>query len=592
MKKKRIHGDLVIAKNRIRFVLFVFAVIALALIWRVADLKISRQDFLQDQSDARIVRNLQTAALRGMITDRNGEPLAVSAPVVTIWANPREVDLSQQRQLYKLADLLKVNREALLRKLKRKKNKAFVYLRRRINPDLWPNIDALKIKGIYQQREYRRYYPSAQATAHVIGFTNTDELGIEGLELLYDEWLSGTPGKKRVYRNRMGEIIAIDDDWVVAKPGKNLVLSIDRRIQYLAYAELKRVVLKHRAKSGSAVVLDVETGEILAMVNQPGYNPNRLSDRKPDRYKNRAVTDVFEPGSTVKPLTIMAALQSRRYAPSTLVDTGDGWFMVGRKTIKDTHAHGKIDLHTIIQKSSNVGTSKIALNLPKEMLWDTFYSFGFAQDTGSNFPGEVFGQLVKPRRIQKIEQATLSFGYGMTTTALQLAQVYSTIARGGKIIPVSFLKQSEPAVVTGQANIDEKYIRIVGKMMEKVLMPGGTAANVAIAGYRVAGKTGTVRKVSRSGAYAKEYDAVFAGFAPLSHPRLAMAVVVSEPREKGYYGGVVAGPVFKRVMAGALRILDISPDKIKKRLSPRVVDEQIKQMIKIHVGASDAENNS
>ncbi|MFK5983929.1 MAG: penicillin-binding transpeptidase domain-containing protein [Pseudomonadota bacterium] len=567
-------------KHRIHFVSIIFTVIAMGLLWRVTDLKILSQDFYQGQSDARIVRNLEIVAHRGMIMDRNGEPLAISTPVVTVWANPREMDLTEVDGIKRLADLLKKNRAALQRKLKRKKDKSFIYLKRRINPDIGKRIKALGLKGVFLQREYRRYYPSAEVSGHIIGFTNIDEKGIEGLELLYDEWLSGIAGKKRVIRDRLGRVIAIDANMLAPQPGKQLTLSLDRRVQYLAYAELKKAMKKHKAKSGSAVILDIRTGEVIAMVNQPGFNPNKLSDRKAANYKNRAVTDQYEPGSTVKPLTIMAALQSKRFSVATKVETGDGWFMVGRKTIKDTHANGTIDLPTIIQKSSNVGTSKIALKLPKEMLWNTFASFGFGGDTGSSFPGETFGRLVQPRRIHKIEQATMSFGYGVTATALQLAQVYSTIARHGKIIPVSFLKQTEKPEIMGKADIEPKYIKRVIKMMELVLQPGGTAAKVAIPGYRVAGKTGTVKKVSKKGGYTeKKYMAVFAGFAPASNPRLAMAIMIDEPSQSGFYGGVVAGPVFKNVMAGALRLLDISPDNIKHRITNSVVQKQIEQAI-------------
>jgi len=565
---------------RIIFVLICFSVIAAGLLWRVADLKIVRQEFLQGQSDARIVRNLDISAHRGMISDRNGEPLAISTPVETVWANPSEMDLNQLKKIKIMADLLKVDNATLQKKLQSKKNKSFIYLKRRINPDIGKQVAALKIKGVFLQREYRRYYPSAEVSGHIIGFTNIDEKGIEGLELLYDDWLSGVPGKKKVVRDRLGRVIAIDDNMLAPQPGKELTLSLDRRVQYLAYAELKKAMKKHQAKSGSAVLLDIKTGEVLAMVNQPGFNPNKPSDRKPTNYKNRAVTNQYEPGSTVKPLTIMAALQSKRFSAGTIIETGDGWFVIGSKTIKDTHANGAIDLSTIIQKSSNVGTSKVALKLPKEMLWNTFASFGFGKDTGSQFPGEVFGRLVQPRRIHDIEQATLSFGYGVTATALQLAQVYSTIGRYGKIIPISYLKVNEKPQVLGKADISAKQIKRVIKMMEKVLKPGGTAASLAIPGYRVAGKTGTVKKISIHGGYTeKKYIAVFAGFAPASNPRLAMAVMIDNPTQSGYYGGTVAGPVFKNVMSGALRLLDISPDDIKNRITSRMVNKQIESEI-------------
>jgi len=571
---------LLLNKYRVGFVILLLAVAALGLIWRVIELKVVHHEFLQDQSNARVVRNLEIPAHRGMILDRNGEPLAISTPVVTIWANPQEVDLRQSDKISGLAKLLGTKEKLIREKIGRKKTKEFVYLKRRLKPETGEQIKQLDIQGIYLQKEYRRYYPSAEVFGHVLGFTNIDEKGIEGLELLYDEWLSGVPGKRRVLMDRLGQIIAIDENLTQPSPGKDLYLSMDRRIQYLAYYELKRAIKKHNASGGSAVVVDIKNGEILAMVNQPGFNPNRPGDRDPKRYKNRAVTDQFEPGSTVKPLTIMAALQSRRFSPGTKVETGTGWMMVGRKTIKDTHGYGTIDVSTVLQKSSNVGTSKIALQLPKELIWDTYESFGFGQDTGSTFPGEMFGRLVKPRRISKIAQATIAFGYGVTATTLQLAQVYSTIAREGKILPVSFVKQESVPEQLGEANIKPKYVKRVKKMMERVVETGGTAIQAAIPGYKVAGKTGTVKKVSKEGGYTeKNYLSVFAGIAPASEPRLAMAIMVDNPQQDVYYGGLVAGPVFSKVMSGALRLMNVSPDNIGQKTNQAAVNKQIQGII-------------
>jgi len=580
---------LLLNKYRVGFIALTLIIAALGLIWRVVDLKVVRHDFLKNQSNARVIRNLDISAHRGMILDRNGAPLAISTPVVTIWANPQEVELQNDQKIGQLAKLLGQKENSIRDKVSRKKNKEFVYLKRRVKPETGGQIKKLDIKGIYLQKEYRRYYPSAEVFGHVVGFTNIDEKGIEGLELLYDEWLSGIPGERRVLRDRLGQIIAIDENLRLPSPGKNLRLSMDRRIQYLAYYELKKAIKKHNAIGGSAVLMDIKSGEILAMVNQPGFNPNRLNDREPKRYKNRAVTDQFEPGSTVKPLTIMAALQTKRFSPDTMIETGTGWMMVGRKTIKDTHGYGTIDVSTVLQKSSNVGTSKIALKLPKDTLWDTFAEFGFGQDTGSTFPGEMFGRLVKPRRISKIEQATISFGYGVTSTALQLAQVYSTIARDGKIIPVSFLIQEQAVQEIGQVNINPKYIKRVRKMMERVVETGGTALQAAIPGYKVAGKTGTVKKVSQAGGYTeKNYLSVFAGIAPASKPRLAMAIMVDNPQNEAYYGGLVAGPVFSKVMAGALRLMNITPDNIHDKTKKHSLNTQIEAILQERDGLEQA----
>jgi cell division protein FtsI (penicillin-binding protein 3) len=550
-----------------------FLIVAVgALIWRVADLQILNSDFLLGQGNARVLRQVEVSAHRGMITDRNGYPVAISTPISSIWINPEKFN-PEDKNIYNLAKLLKLNSQYIKNKVKKNSEKEFIYIKRRINPDLARRVMALSIKGVHKQREYRRYYPDGEIFGHVLGFTDIDDYGQEGMELAYNDWLSGTSGSKKVVKDRLGRIIAIEEQIRSPEPGKDLVLSIDRSVQYLAYKELKKAVQKHKATSGSAVVMDIKTGEVIAMVNQPGFNPNRLSARKTRLYRNRAVTDLFEPGSTMKPLTIAAALDSGKYSPNTLIATGDGWMMVSGKTIKDTHANGLIDVSTVLQKSSNVGTVKIALNLPKTLLWETFYNFGFGSDTGSGFPGESAGRLVQPRRIHKIEQATLAFGYGMSVTNLQLTQAYSTLARLGKKIPATFLKQDksiddvETVLITGRVNSDTnlsiRSLQQVNKMMERVAQQGGTAPKAAVAGYRVAGKTGTVKKSSKRGGYTdKSYSAVFAGFAPASNPRLAIVIMIDEPSNGDYYGGLVAAPTFSYVMAGALRLMNIDPDDI------------------------------
>lgn len=578
---------------RIKFIYLILMAAVSMLIWRVADLQVLNNDFLLGQGNARILRQVDVSAHRGMITDRNGYPVAISTPVSSIWINPEKFN-PEDKHLYQLAKLLNLNSQYIRNKVKKNSGKEFIYIKRRINPDLAQRVIALSIKGVHLQREYRRYYPDGEIFGHLLGFTDIDDHGQEGLELAYNDWLSGTVGSKKVVKDRLGRIIAIEEQIKSPEPGKDLHLSIDRGIQYLAYKELKKAVQKHKAESGSAVVMDIKTGEVIAMVNQPAFNPNRLSGRKTRLYRNRAVTDLFEPGSTMKPITIAAALDSGRYSPNTLIETGNGWMMVSGKTIQDTHANGRIDVSTVLQKSSNVGTAKIALNLPKSLLWDTFYNFGFGSDTGSGFPGESAGRLVQPRRIHKIEQVTLAFGYGMSVTNLQLAQAYSTLARLGNKIPVTFLKQDnlsnthsnndvEAELNIGDSgtdtNLSTRSLKQVNKMMETVVQQGGTAPKASVAGYRVAGKTGTVKKASKQGGYTeKSYSAVFAGFAPASSPRLAMVVMIDEPSNGDYYGGLVAAPTFSAVMAGALRLMNIDPDDIEQpNIASKLNDKLDKQ---------------
>ena len=580
----KINGQ--IQTYRINFLYLILVMVCCALIWRVLDLQVINNEFLKGQGNARILRQLEVTAHRGMITDRNGYPLAISTPVSSIWINPKEFE-ADNKKIYQVAKLLKLNSQYIKNKVKKRANKEFVYIKRRINPALAQRILKMNIKGIHVQREYRRYYPDGEIFGHVLGFTDVDDNGQEGMELAYNDWLSGDSGRKRVVKDRLGRIIAIEEQIKAPQPGKDLSLSLDRRIQYLAYKELKKTVQQHKAKSGSIVILDIETGEVIAMASQPGFNPNRLQDRKSRLYRNRAIADLFEPGSTMKPISIAAALNSGRYSPSTQIKTGDGWFMIRGKTIKDTHAYGTIDVSTVIQKSSNVGTSKIALSLPKSLLWDTYYSFGFGSDTGSGFPGESSGRLVRPRRVSKIEQATLSFGYGMSVTNLQLANAYGIIARQGLKMPVTFLSQAandeigSTAAIAAQdsgqrVTLSARSLKQVNTMMQRVVKMGGTAPKAAVKGYKVAGKTGTVKKASRHGGYTKKkYSAVFAGYAPASTPKMAIVIMIDEPSDGDYYGGLVAAPLFSTVMSGALRLLNIDPDDISQ---PDVVT-QIEQHI-------------
>lgn len=547
---------------RLVFLLALLGLIVLALVWRVVDLQVMNRDFLQDQGDARHLRALTLPAHRGMITDRNGEPLAVSTPVDSVWANPKELALERERWR-PLARLLDMDVAELRDRVVQRADREFVYLRRHVDPALAQRVMALEIPGVSLQREYRRYYPLGEVAAHLVGFTNIDDAGQEGIELGYESWLRGTSGSKWVLKDRLGHVVENVAGIKDPDPGRDLVLSIDNRIQYLTYRELKAAVQLHRARSGSAVVLDVATGEVLAMVNQPSYNPNNRDGMRSDLLRNRAVTDLFEPGSTMKPFTVAAALESGKYRPGTYIDTAPGYYKIGRHLVRDKHNLGYIDVTTVIEKSSNVGVSKIALAIDPAQMWRMFSSVGFGQPTGGNFPGEVTGLLADYRGWKEIERATLSFGYGLSVTPLQLALAYAVLGDGGRLKPVSFVPVTG-AVETREV-MSEKTAGEIVRMMETVVSEQGTANLARVAGYRVAGKTGTVQKLGADGYSDQHYVAVFAGLAPASDPRLAMVVVINEPHGEEYYGGLVAAPVFSRVMTGALRVLGVMPDELPRQ---------------------------
>jgi len=540
-------------------VLGVFALGMLVLVGRAIDLQVLKQDFLRGQGDARHLRVVGMPAHRGMITDRNGEPLAISTPVDSVWANPRELSLADPR-LPQLARLLELDQDDMLRRLAARETREFVYLRRHVSPELSARVQALELPGVALEREYRRYYPMGEVMAHVVGFTNIDDRGQEGLELAYDEWLAGVPGAKRVIKDRLGRVIENVEALRPPRAGKPLTLSVDRRIQYLAYRELKQAVQAEGARSGSIVVMDPRTGEVLAMANQPAFNPNTRRNLRGELYRNRGVTDVFEPGSTIKPFTIAAALEAGVYGPASQIDTGPGFVRVGGHTIRDVRNYGRIDLATVIRKSSNVGASKIALSLEPEALWSLYSQVGFGQITGAGFPGEAAGVMGDYSRWNEVERATLAFGYGLSVTPLQLAQAYSAIAADGMLHEATFLRREGAA--PGRRAMQAETARQVRAMLEGVVSGEGTGLRAAIEGYRVAGKTGTARK-STVGGYAEDrYIAVFAGMAPASNPRLVVVVMINEPAREEYYGGHVAAPVFREVMTGALRLLNIPPDDL------------------------------
>ncbi len=556
---------MVLPRYRVRrwFLLSLLGLAAVALVWRAVDQQIFETDFLQNEGQRRYLRVVEMPAHRGMITDRHGATLAISTPVDSVWANPR-VLTPDRRVLAPLAKMLGMKTDQLRQLLARRSNRSFVYLRRRINPDLAERVTrwvkAEGIRGVGLQREYRRFYPTGEVFAHVVGFTDVDDRGQEGTELAYDDWLRGVPGRKRVIRD--GHARPVRDVESIREPqsGKELALSLDRRLQFLAYRELKRAVKINKARSGSAVILDVRTGEVLAMVNQPAYNPNGSKRGRPGRFRNRAVTDVFEPGSTMKPFTVAAALETGRYRPDTRIDTRPGYLKVGRNRVRDHDDLGVIDVATVLQKSSNVGSSKIALDLSGEQLYGLYAKVGFGEVANTGFPGEASGQLTPWQRWARIDQATLSFGYGLSVSALQLARAYAVLAADGVRRPVSLLRLEQAP--EGERVMRPETARAVRAMLERVVGSEGTAPLAAVPGYRVAGKTGTVKK-SIGGKYADDrYLALFAGMAPASDPRLVMVVIIDEPSAGKYYGGQVAAPVFSRVMAGALRLLNVAPDAL------------------------------
>jgi len=546
---------------RFRIVLALLALMVGAIAWRIVDLQVLDQEFLKSQGDARSVRHIPIPAHRGLITDRHGEPLAVSTPVTTLWGNPRELQAARARWP-ELAEALGQDSATLTKRLQEQAEREFIYLVRGLTPQQGQRVLDLKIPGVYEQEEFRRFYPAGEVAAHVVGFTDIDDRGREGMELAYEEWLAGVPGKRQVLKDRRGRLIK--DVQVVknAKAGKALALSIDLRLQYLAHSELRDVVQQYGAKSASLVMVDVETGEVLAMANQPTYNPNNRRNLQPAAMRNRALIDVFEPGSTVKPFSIAAALGTGKYHPESVINTLPGWMRIGRYTIRDVSRGGQLNLTEILMKSSNVGISKIALDIGAEPVYAAMQQAGFGQSTGLGFPGERVGNLPNHRKWRDAETASLAYGYGLSVTAVQLAHAYSVLGNEGRNVPLSLLRLDQRP--EGVQIIDKDISATVLQMLRAVVEEdGGGGSRARVPGYHVGGKSGTAKKVSGTGGYTKDaYRSFFAGVAPLSNPRIAVVVVVDEPSEGGYYGGLVAAPVFGKVTARALRLLNVAPDNL------------------------------
>jgi len=549
-------------KGRVTLISVFFALVATSLVARAVHLQVLNKDFLNQQADTRHLRTERISAHRGTITDRNGEPLAISTPVDSIWANPKELAPAVDR-VPKLARVLGIDPQQLMRRVTRSMDKEFLYLKRHLSPEQAQEALALKLPGVNVQREYRRYYPAGEVAGHVVGFTDIDDEGQEGLELAFNHWLAGESGAKRVLKDRLGRSVENVESIRPAHHGKDLRTSIDLRVQYLAYRTLKAAIKSHNAESGSIVVLDIQTGEVLAIVNQPTYNPNDRAQFAAERYRNRAITDIFEPGSSLKPLIVAAALESGQYRPSSIIDTAPGFIVVGPKRIEDTRNLGRVSLTTILARSSNVGITKLAMTLQPDQLWDTMTQFGLGELTTSGFPGESAGMLTHFSNWRPISQATLAYGYGISVTPLQLAQAYAAIGDDGRMRPISLvaLEQPNPA---DQA-ISPDTAAAVRRMLEEVVRPGGTGTKAAIDGYRIAGKTGTAWKFATGGYSEDKYISIFAGLAPASNPRLATVVVIDEPGGELYYGSDVAAPVFADVMSESLRLLAVAPDATPAR---------------------------
>lgn len=540
---------------RSRLALFALFAAFAALVGRALYLQGISTDFLQKQGESRYARTLELPATRGRITDRNGQVLASSMPVKAVWAIPEDVLNAPAEKLNQLAALLGMSEHDLRKKLD--SDRSFVYLKRQVEQDIADKIVKLGIEGIQTRKEYKRYYPEGEVMAHIVGFTSVEDAGQEGMELAFQKQLAGVTGSRRVIKDRLGRIV--EDIESIREPhdGKDLALSIDRQIQYIAFSHLKEAVEKHKAKAGGIVVLDAKTGEVLALANLPTYNPNDRSHLTGAQLRNRVLTDTFEPGSTMKPFTVALALENKIVTPQTVIQTAPGRITIGRATIGDAHAHGPLTVAQIIEKSSNVGTTKIALQMQPQQMWEMFTAVGFGQQPKVGFPGAVAGRVRPYKSWRPIEQATMSYGHGISVSLIQMARAYTIFANGGELLPVTFQKVTE--LPQGQRVISQKTARQMLDMMETVVSPEGTAPKAQVPGYRVGGKTGTAHKlVGRQ--YANKYVASFVGLAPISDPRIIVAVMVDEPSNGQHYGGDVAAPVFATVTANALRALNVTPD--------------------------------
>ncbi|MEG3012156.1 MAG: penicillin-binding protein 2 [Pseudomonas sp.] len=548
---------------RFRLMVTLLGLMVAAICWRIIDLQVVDRDFLKGQGDARSLRHIPIPAHRGLITDRNGEPLAVSTPVTTLWANAKEMQTAKEKWPA-LAAALGQDPKALTERLEAQANKEFIYLVRGLTPEQGQSVLDLKVPGVYGIEEFRRFYPAGEVTAHMVGFTDIDDHGREGVELAYDEWLAGVPGKRQVIKDRRGRLIKDVQVTKNAKAGKPLALSIDLRLQYLANRELRNAIIENGAKAGSLVIMDVKTGEILAMVNQPTYNPNNRRNLQPAMMRNRAMIDVFEPGSTMKAISMAAAIETGRWKPSDTVEVYPGTLQIGKYTIKDvSRSEGPVlDLTGILINSSNVGMSKVAFDIGGETIFRLAQKVGLGQDTGLGFPGERVGNLPNYREWRKAETATLSYGYGISVTAIQLVHAFSALANNGRLAPLTLIKTDKMPQTTQV--LPEAVAKTMQGMLTQVIEAPRGVFRAQVPAYHVAGKSGTARKTSvgTKGYAENSYRSLFAGFGPMSDPRYAIVVVIDEPSKAGYFGGLVSAPVFSRVMSGTLRLMNVTPDNL------------------------------
>jgi cell division protein FtsI (penicillin-binding protein 3) len=561
--------------GRARILIWLLLLWFLALIARALYLQGLNNDFLRHKGDERYSRVIELTAHRGMITDRNGEPLAISTPVESVWVSPKDFEITPER-VRQLGKILEMS-ESDVKSRFTNSQRDFIYLKRQVPPETAARVMQVDAPGVFLQREYRRYYPAGEVVAHLLGFTGVDDNGQEGLELTYQDWLAGKPGSRHVIKDRLGRIVEDVESVRSPQDGHDLVLSIDRKIQYLAYRELKAAVTEHKAKAGAIVVLDAKTGEILALANLPAFNPNNRAKLNRNSTRNRAVTDTFEPGSTMKPFTVAAVLEAGKFKPDSQIQTDPGTYSIGSATIHDSHSNGVLTVAQVIQKSSNVGAAKMAMTLEAETLWNEFDRLGFGKQPHAGFPGEATGRLRPYKTWQPIEQATMAYGHGISVSLLQLARSYMVFAGDGEIKPVSLVKLDVPPV--GTKVIKPETSQAVRSMLELVVLPGGTAPRAQVMGYRVAGKTGTAHKEENGRYSADRYIASFVGLAPASNPRLIVAVMIDEPSNGQYYGGVVAAPAFSQVMSGALRLLSVPPDAPINNIMPLEGAPEVKESV-------------
>lgn len=546
-----------LAGGRFLFILIIVMVASAILVGRITLLQVIDRPFLQSQGDARTLRHEAIPAHRGMITDRNGEPLAISTPVVTLWANPQELPADAIQRVM-LAQALGMSLDDFESRVSRYSSREFMYLRRQMTPEAAQRILNLRTPGVYPQREYKRYYPAGEVAAQLLGVTNVDDVGQEGLELSYQPYLAGHPGQRRVIKDRRGRLVRELGVIREAQPGGELTLAIDQRIQYMAYRELRAAVAEHEADGGVLVMLDARTGEVLAMANLPSYNPNNRAGLDPRGLRNQALVDVFEPGSVMKPLAMAAILESGVVNRDAVVDTSPGWMRLDQFTIRDFRNYGELDLAGILEKSSNVGMSRLALQLSDTAIWEKYNQLGLGQAPGTGFPGEATGSLPAPVRWSRSERATLSYGYGLSVSAVQLASAYTALANNGDRLPPSLLRLSEPP--QGIPAISPTVANDLLNILETSVAAYTGGRRARVEGYRVGGKTGTVRKIGQQGYTTDAYRSVFAGIAPISDPRIVTVVMIDHPRAGEFYGGAVAAPVFSSVTGNALRLLDVPPD--------------------------------